>query len=92
MHRPPRTTKQITSTESRPWLLYYDSTPHNATVRQVFPACPGKPYASAPFGDDPFHHATALRKPKGKVTLDATRLYQIINNFIIKLTKCQPPF
>ena len=50
----------------------------NATVRQVFPACPGKPFASVPFGDDPFHRTTALRKPKGKVTNDTTHLYQII--------------
>ena len=57
-----------------------DSTPHNATVRQVLPACPGKPCASATFGDDPFYHATALRKPMGKITLDATHLYQIVSS------------
>jgi hypothetical protein len=57
-----------------------DSTPHYATVKQVFPVCPGKPYASATFGDDPFHQTTALRKPTGKNTLDATHLYQIVGS------------
>ena len=39
----------------------------NATVSQVFLACPGKPFASAPFGDDPFpcchSSAKASRQP-----------------------------
>ena len=49
----------------------------DATVGQILSERPGKPYASATFGDDPFCQATALRKPTGKTTLDATRLYLI---------------
>ena len=78
MHRLSKTTK--ISTNRRLYLLSCDSTPHNATVRQVFPACPGKPFASAPFGDAPFHHTTAVRKPNSMVTHDTTRLYQFIKS------------
>ena len=58
-------------------LMKDDSTPQLRQSAGSYPVCPGKPYASASFGDAPFPHATAQRRPPDKGTFDTPHLYHV---------------
>jgi hypothetical protein len=57
------------------YRLFFDSTPLARQSGRSYPAKPGAPYASAPFGGDPFPPGSFRESPFRRGTDDVPHLY-----------------
>ena len=62
-----------------------DSTPPAVTAKRILSVCPGKPFASASFGDDPFPHCHSPAKTSRQSVLMMRRA-SIIFHYLVSIS------